>query len=103
MDARNPSVKDSADAPPVGQTCETRRCEEPTNGFPHYVSAELRRWIRDCGTQVQRQWLHNHDRSRPKGLRERLNPQAHRERLNDEGLGGWWTPQPNAARNGRER
>lgn len=61
-------------------------------GFPWSVSPELRTWISRRGTAVQKQWLDLHDRSMPRGLRERLNPQAHRARLRAQGLEAWYVP-----------
>ena len=60
--------------------------------FPHDVTPELRRWISACGTSVMKTWLELHDRSKPKGLRERLDRKAYEERLKREGLSAWAEP-----------
>ena len=61
-------------------------------GFPQDVSPELRRWINACSTTVMKTWLKLHNRSKRKGLRERLDRKAYEERLEREGLSAWAQP-----------
>ncbi len=61
-----------------------------TMPFPDEVHPELRSFITNRGTAVQKEWLRLHDAAKPRGLRERLNPEAHRARLKREGLESWY-------------
>ena len=71
--------------------------------FPHDVSPELRRWINARGTRVMKTWLELHDRSKPKGLRERLDRKTYEERLKREGAVGVGGARRDHRRRGRVR